>query len=50
LKVIQVVEKVNIELPDDPEITLLDMHPKQQISQGPRRPHPDVQCNTNYSS
>jgi hypothetical protein len=50
LKVIQVIEKLNIELPDDAEITIVGRHPKQQISEGPRRLHPDGHYNTTYSS
>jgi hypothetical protein len=50
LKVIQVIEKLNIELPDDAELTILGRHPKQQISESARRLHPDVHCNTTYSS
>jgi hypothetical protein len=49
LKVIQGIEKLNIELPDDAELTILGRHPKQ-ILEGARRLHPDVHCNTTYSS
>jgi hypothetical protein len=50
LKAVQVIEKLTIELPDDPKITIICKHPKQQISEGPRWLHSDVHCNTTDSS